>query len=176
MRTLSRFWNDDQGTIVSAEIILVLTNCRDRHVGGADHHRDQVTLELADLGTAIGQFNHTYSIAGVNVSGASIATSVFDDLPDFCDDTSSDPTDPANAVRRAWRSSTASSSDRVSRGKTESLEDVLLGRPVAESDRTGKIDTGTHDGVANRTRVVERRTGVTSIVDILLVGAIAGWE
>jgi hypothetical protein len=97
MRTLSRFWNDDQGTIVSAEIILVLTIAGIGMLAGLTTYRDQVTLELADLGTAIGQFNHTYSIAGVNVAGASIATSVFDDLPDFCDDTSSDPTDPANA-------------------------------------------------------------------------------
>jgi Flp pilus assembly pilin Flp len=97
MRTLSRFWNDEHGTIVSAEIILVLTIAGIGMLAGLTTYRDQVTLELADLGTAVSQFNHSYSIGGVNVANASIAQSLFDDLADFCDDTSSDPLDPANA-------------------------------------------------------------------------------
>lgn len=98
---ISHFWNDESGTIVSAEIILVITIAGIGMIAGLTTYRDAAVMEMADLATAIGQFNQSYSLSSVVVTGTgfgvSIAGSTFNDDPDWCQDTTSSTTDPTNA-------------------------------------------------------------------------------
>lgn len=102
---ISHFWNDESGTIVSAEIILVITIAGIGMIAGLTTYRDAAVMEMADLATAIGQFNQSYSLSSVILSttiagtvyNASIAGSTFNDDPDWCQDTTSSTTDPTNA-------------------------------------------------------------------------------
>lgn len=101
MGWMSRFWNDETGTVVSAEIILVITIAGIGMIAGLTTYRDAAVMEMADLATAIGEFNQSYSISSVVITGtgfaASFAGSTFDDQPDWCQDTTSSTTDPTNA-------------------------------------------------------------------------------
>ena len=101
MRVWMHLWNDEQGTIISAELILIVTLTGLGLLAGLTTYRDQIVFELADLGTAVGQFNQSYSISslviGTGATASSFAGSTFLDTADFCDDTSSSGTDPTNA-------------------------------------------------------------------------------
>ncbi len=101
MGWMSRFWNDETGTVVSAEIILVITIAGIGMIAGLTTYRDAAVMEMADLATALGQFNQSYSLSSVVITGvgfsASFAGSTFDDQPDWCQDTTSSTTDPTNA-------------------------------------------------------------------------------
>lgn len=98
MGWMSRFWNDETGTVVSAEIILVITIAGIGMIAGLTTYRDAAVMEMADLATALGQFNQSYSLSSVVIPGsASFAGSTFDDQPDWCQDTTSSTTDPTNA-------------------------------------------------------------------------------
>jgi Flp pilus assembly pilin Flp len=97
MQWMVRFLNDESGTVVSAEIILIITIAGIGMIAGLSTYRDQAVLEMADLATSIGQLNHSYEIASFATTGVSIAGSSFVDLPDFCDDATSSTTDGNDA-------------------------------------------------------------------------------
>jgi hypothetical protein len=88
---LKNFWNDDNGFIVSAELILVSTILVIGLIVGLIEVQSAVIHELNDVGEAIGSINQSYSYAGVATvkGGHTITTagSAFNDTDDVacCD-------------------------------------------------------------------------------------------
>ena len=86
---VKRFWNEEAGFIVSAELVLVATILVIGMITGLTSVRDAVITELADVGQAISNINQSYSIGGVSGRSASTPGSLFIDQTDFCDVSSS---------------------------------------------------------------------------------------
>ena len=86
-------WQDQSGATLSAELILITTILGIGSITGLTTIRDQVTFELADLATAFGSIDQSFSIGAITgtTAGAtfSLAGSVFTDTTDFCFDTTS---------------------------------------------------------------------------------------
>lgn len=93
VRTL---WQDQSGSTLSVELILITTILGIGSITGLTTIRDQVTFEFADLATAFASLDQSYSystITGTFAGGSfSLAGSVFVDTTDFCFDTSSGST------------------------------------------------------------------------------------
>ncbi|MEX0585641.1 MAG: hypothetical protein WD176_03290, partial [Pirellulales bacterium] len=97
MKMFRMLWNDEAGFVISTELVLVATLLVSAMVVGLESVRDAVITELADTATAIAQINQSYSFSGVTGHASSVAGSQFTDLPDFCNDVTSDVADPTNA-------------------------------------------------------------------------------
>ena len=82
---LSRFWNEQDGFIVSAELLLIATILVIGLVAGLTSVRDSVVTELADVAQAIANLNQSFSIGGAVAHCGFSGSSSFIDLPDFCD-------------------------------------------------------------------------------------------
>ena len=78
--------NDENGFIISAEMVLVLTIGVLSMVVGLTAVRDAVTHELNDISHAIGAVSQTYSVTGLEKDcHASINGFGFNDDADECD-------------------------------------------------------------------------------------------
>jgi hypothetical protein len=86
-KRLISLWNDENGFIVSAELILVSTILVIGMVVGLQTIRETVTTEMADVAAAIGSLNQSYNFGGMTGASSSIAGSSFVDYTDFCDAT-----------------------------------------------------------------------------------------
>ena len=86
MSLLRRLWNDEAGFVISTELVLVATLLVLAMIVGLQSVRDAVLAELADVASAIGSLNQSYSFAGVTGHASSVAGSVFTDVIDFCDE------------------------------------------------------------------------------------------
>jgi hypothetical protein len=86
MRVLTQLWRDEQGFVVSAELVLIGTILVIGMIVGLATVRDQVVQELGDLALAIAQVNQSYSWSGITGHTSSVAGSAFIDTLDFCDD------------------------------------------------------------------------------------------
>lgn len=82
---LKKFWNDEAGAIISAELAIVMTIVVIGTVTGLSSLRDAVVTELADVGAAIGSLNQSYTVGGVVAHSAATGASVYVDVADFCD-------------------------------------------------------------------------------------------
>jgi Flp pilus assembly pilin Flp len=82
-----RLWKNEDGAIVSAEIVLVATILVIGMVVGLKSVRDAVVTELADVAQAIANLDQSYSFSAVDGHGAATSGSLFVDLEDFCDAT-----------------------------------------------------------------------------------------
>lgn len=88
---LKKLWNDENGVILSAELVLVATILVIGMIVGLVELQCAVVAELSDLGDAIGNLDQSYSTSGLisrkDVGGvkASTAGSRFFDHPDECD-------------------------------------------------------------------------------------------
>ncbi len=82
---ISRFWNEQDGAIISAEFILVATIMVLGVIVGLKSVRDSVVSELADVAQAIANIDQSYSYSAVTGHAASTGGAVFQDLSDFCD-------------------------------------------------------------------------------------------
>lgn len=89
-QVLLQFWVEEDGAIISSELILVLTILVLGMIVGLATLRDSVVAELADLAAAIGSVNQSYSFAGLSGHSSSTAGSFFVDATDFCEDGSTD--------------------------------------------------------------------------------------
>ena len=83
MRTLKQFWTDENGFIVSSELILIATILVIAMVVGLQTVRDAVLQELGDVGAAIGSISQDYSYGGASghcstINGSLYADSVYD--------------------------------------------------------------------------------------------------
>ena len=84
---LKKFWNDEAGAIISAELAIVLTIVVIGMVTGLSSLRDAVITELADVGSAIASLDQSYTVSGATSHSASTSNSGFADTTDFCDGT-----------------------------------------------------------------------------------------
>lgn len=85
MKVLTQLWQDDQGFVISAELILVATILVIGMIVGLATLRDQVVQELGDVGAAFSQLVQSYSFSGITGHTSSTAGSAFEDFTDFCD-------------------------------------------------------------------------------------------
>jgi hypothetical protein len=92
---LRKFWNDETGFIVSAELVLISTICVIGLIAGMVEVQWAVVGELNDVSDAIGSLNQSYQFAGFtstkvhgtgdNRTKAHVAGSMFVDTVDECD-------------------------------------------------------------------------------------------
>ena len=89
---LNKFWNDEAGVIISAELVLVLTIAVLAMVVGLHAVAKSVTQELNDLSSAFGSLQQSYLYQGLVKSAgrygaphASVTGSAFLDSQDDCD-------------------------------------------------------------------------------------------
>ena len=90
---MKKFWSDEAGFIVSAELVLIATILVLGMIVGLVSVRDQVVQELGDIALAIGFINQSYSFSGITGHTSSTAGSFLDDNADVCDG----PADPAGS-------------------------------------------------------------------------------
>lgn len=86
MQVLHRLWADENGFVISSELVLVGTLLVLGMIVGLTELRNQVVQELADLAVAIGRVSQTYTYSTVTGHTAATAGSQFQDLTDYCDD------------------------------------------------------------------------------------------
>jgi Flp pilus assembly pilin Flp len=80
-----RLWSEQDGAIVSAEIVLIATIVVIGLVAGLTSLRDSVVAELADVGQAISNLDQSFSFSGVTGHCGVTNGSFFFDTFDFCD-------------------------------------------------------------------------------------------
>ena len=86
LRTLCALWRDQNGVILSAELVLVLTITVLSMVVGLHAVSKAITMELNDLANAFGTVNQSYSYRGLEKWGhAWVEGSAFEDHRDDCD-------------------------------------------------------------------------------------------
>jgi Flp pilus assembly pilin Flp len=81
----ARFWNEQDGAVVSAEIMLIGTILVLGMIVGLKSVRDSVVTELADVAQGMGNLNQSYSFSGINGHAANNGGGQFGDNTDFCD-------------------------------------------------------------------------------------------
>lgn len=82
-----RFWSDEEGAVLSAELILLMTILVIGLVAGLTAVRNAVVTEMADVGAAVGSLNQGFTFNGLadNSSMNSTAGSSFIDKKDLGD-------------------------------------------------------------------------------------------
>lgn len=85
IQLLSRLRRDEAGFIVSAELVIVATLVVIGMIVGLAEVANGVTMELEDVGAAVGALNQSYVVQGVTGHKARTRGSKFNDQPDFCD-------------------------------------------------------------------------------------------
>ena len=86
MQTIAlRLWNDQDGAIVSAEIMLVTTILVLGTIVGLKSVRDSIVSELADVAGAISSTSQSFCYSGVCGHAGSTDGAHFQDQLDFCD-------------------------------------------------------------------------------------------
>ncbi|MBX3414548.1 MAG: hypothetical protein KF708_17810 [Pirellulales bacterium] len=85
MSAIRRLWNEEDGAIVSSELVLVATLLVIGVVTGLSSVRTAVVTELGDVADAIGAINQSYSFGGTTGHHSATSASAFTDAPDACD-------------------------------------------------------------------------------------------
>ncbi|WP_417383592.1 Flp family type IVb pilin [Gimesia sp.] len=85
MKMFQQFWNDENGFVVSTELVLIATVLVLGMIVGLTTLRDQVIAELADVAAAFSNSNQSYSFSGITGHSSSTSGSLFNDNTDFCD-------------------------------------------------------------------------------------------
>ncbi len=79
-------WNNEDGAIISAELVLVMTIAVLAMLVGLKDLSLAVNSELEDVAEAIGAISQSYTYAGLSAPGKAIVSgSSFNDKPDTCD-------------------------------------------------------------------------------------------
>ena len=78
-------WNDEDGFIVSAELVLISTIAVLAMVVGLSEVAGAVNQELGDVATAFGSVNQSFRYQGLTGHGGTNNGSNFHDAVDFCD-------------------------------------------------------------------------------------------
>lgn len=91
MKRCAQFWKDEEGFVVSSELILIATILVIGLITGLTTIRDQVVQELGDVADAVSEINQSYSYAGITAHSATTAQSVFLDQNDFCESIGPNP-------------------------------------------------------------------------------------
>jgi hypothetical protein len=85
MKTLASIWKNEDGFVISTELVLVATLLVMGLVVGMQSVRDSALAELADIAAAVGNLNQSFSYAGVRGHASYVAGSLWIDQSDFCD-------------------------------------------------------------------------------------------
>ena len=85
MKILTRLWHDEQGVVVTTDLVLISSILILGVIVGLTTMRDQVVQELGDLAAGIGSLNQSFSYAGTVIGTFSVAGSDFIDLADDCE-------------------------------------------------------------------------------------------
>ncbi len=80
-----QLWNDEQGFIISAELILVAAILIIALVAGLSSVRDGVIEELSDFGQAIGDTDQSFMVGGTRAASSATAGFGFNDARDVGD-------------------------------------------------------------------------------------------
>lgn len=83
---LRRLWNEDEGAILSAELVLFGTILVIGMITGLSSVQTAVVTELGDLANAVGAVNQSYSYGGVLGHHAQTPGSIWNDGVDTCDE------------------------------------------------------------------------------------------
>lgn len=103
MKLLCRLWNDEEGFIISSELVLVSTILVIGMIVGLVVVRNQVVQELVDVGQAIGSLSQTYAFGGVWKPDVALTDgSYYTDLVDFCQSTQVPGQEPGGISVRMW--------------------------------------------------------------------------
>jgi len=85
MAAFRRFWNDESGFIISAELILIATLLVIGLIVGLTVLRNQVVQELVDVAQAIGSISQSFCFSGTFKPGVAWTDATcYIDLVDFC--------------------------------------------------------------------------------------------
>lgn len=88
MNTLRRLWKDEAGVLATTDLLLLTTLLVLGMLVGLTTLRDSVVQELADLGSAVGSLDQSYSFANatitINGNTFSVAGSSFGDPANVC--------------------------------------------------------------------------------------------
>jgi hypothetical protein len=85
-RTLKALWNDQNGFVVSAELVLVMTIAVLAMLVGLHSVSKSVVQELNDVASAFGAIDQSYCFNGLQKCGHShVSGSGFSDRNDNCD-------------------------------------------------------------------------------------------
>jgi len=84
-KLIARLWAENDGAIVSAEIMLVTSILVLGVIVGLKSLRDSVVTELADVAQALANVDQSSFYSGTAGHHASTGGLLFSDLPDFCD-------------------------------------------------------------------------------------------
>ena len=87
IHSLKSLYNDENGFIVSGELVLISTLAVLALIVGLSEVAGNINNELEDIGSAFGNLNQTYQVYGTNGHKGSAAGSSFYDIPDYCDQT-----------------------------------------------------------------------------------------
>lgn len=85
MKLFTALKNDDNGFVVSAELVLVGTICVLGMIVGLTELSFNVNQELEDVGSAIGGINQTYYFTLASGKKGEVVGSTFLDFQDECD-------------------------------------------------------------------------------------------
>jgi Flp pilus assembly pilin Flp len=91
MLLIQRFWADESGFLISAELVLISTITVIGMVVGLAEVMVAITAELNDVANAIGSLNQSFSFSGfsartgVGSLNSSFNGSIFIDFADACD-------------------------------------------------------------------------------------------
>lgn len=78
-----KFWNDESGFIISAELALVSTILVIGLVAGLTQLRDSVTMELSGVGAALSNLNQSYRVSPIMGQTSMTAGSQYVDVHTF---------------------------------------------------------------------------------------------
>lgn len=81
----ARFWNDESGAIISAELATIMTVAVIGMTAGISSLRDSITGELADVGQAFSNLDQSFAVGGIRSPSSSIGGMAFVDDRDFAD-------------------------------------------------------------------------------------------
>ena len=99
MRMLRKLWRDEDGFVISSELVLVATLLVIGLIVGATILRNQVVQELADVGQAIGAISQGYWYTGTIKGDVAVTDgSTYDDKTDFCQGLDTSNEEPGNGL------------------------------------------------------------------------------
>ena len=103
LRLFCRLWNDEEGFIISSELVLVSTILVIGMIVGLVVVRNQVVQELVDVGQAIGAMSQSYAFGGVWKADVALTDgSFYTDMVDFCQADQVPGQEPGGICVRMW--------------------------------------------------------------------------
>lgn len=94
-KLMQSLWNDEQGFVVSSELVLIGTVLILGLIVGLETVRNGIVQELGDVALAFGAINQDYAYSAITGHASSVAGSAFNDLLDDCDGPDNPAQEPA---------------------------------------------------------------------------------